>query len=352
MSQYLNLKVQEVIRETEDAVTIVFEKTKEKTSYKSGQFLTLIIPVNGEKQRRSYSLSSSPSIDNNLAVTVKKLIGGTVSTLLVDKLKKGESMEVMQPMGTFCYEPENSKKRNIILIGAGSGITPLISILKTALKEEPLSSVYLLYGNRNERSIIFNKQLEQIQASANGRLKIIHVLSQPVNKNVDHSGRLNQSSIIKLLETFEGVNLAESEYYICGPHGMMDEAKKSLEILKVPSEKIHKESFVTTTSTSQGEVIAQSGQPKDQDVTILYQGSEYKIKVPKGKTVLEAALDQDIDLPYSCQSGMCTACMGKCTHGKVQLNEPDGLSDKEIEKGYVLTCVGYPATEGVVIEID
>jgi ring-1,2-phenylacetyl-CoA epoxidase subunit PaaE len=354
MSQYSELKVKEVIRETEDAITIVLEQPGEKLPYKSGQFLTLIIPIEGEKHRRSYSLSSSPVIDEHLAVTVKMVAGGKISTHLVKNLRQGDSIEVMHPMGNFTTDYNYQNKRNVVLIGAGSGITPLISIAKSILCQEPLSNVFLIYGNRNENTIIFKDQLNLLKKEHGDRLNTVHVLSQPLSKLTVPSGRLNQTALIKLLESFPNLNFITAEYYICGPHGLMEEAKKALEILQVPNTKIHKESFqpASDNNTPNTSAVAQPGPGNEQEVTILYQGSEYKFIVPKGKTILEAALDEDIDLPYSCQSGMCTACMGKCTSGKVKLDDPDGLSDKEIQQGFVLTCVGHPASADVVIEID
>lgn len=355
MSLYSELKVKEVIRETEDAITIVLQQPNVKLPYKSGQFLTLIIPVEGEKHRRSYSLSSSPVVDEQLAVTVKMVAGGKISSHLVKNLKQGDHLEVMHPMGNFTIECNDHNKRNIVLIGAGSGITPLISIAKTVLSAEPLSNVFLIYGNRNENSIIFKEQLNDLKKEHGDRLNMVHVLSQPISKLTLPSGRLNQTSIIKLLESFPKLNFNTADYYICGPHGLMEEAKKALEILQVPSEKIHKESFLPaadTAATTNASTVPEASAGNEQEVTILYQGSEYKFNVPKGKTILEAALDEDIDLPYSCQSGMCTACMGKCTSGKVKLDDPDGLSDKEIQQGFVLTCVGHPASANVIIEID
>lgn len=354
MSQYSNLKVRQVIRETEEAITIVFDHPEEKVLYHPGQFLTLILPIGGEKHRRSYSLSSSPSTDAHPAVTVKKVTGGKVSTHLVNTIKAGDSIEVMQPMGTFTIECAYQNNRNIVLIGAGSGVTPLLSMAKAVLSQEPLSNVFLIYGNRNENTIIFKEQLNELKKEHGDRFHLVHVLSQPLTAQVGHSGRLNQSALIKLLETFPKLNFSTAEYFICGPQGIMDEAKKALDILKVPSDRIHKESFVSGADSNAASTAhtTTSGDIKNEEVTILYQGSEYKITVAKGKTILEAALDENIDLPYSCQSGMCTACMGKCTSGKVKLNDPDGLSDKEIQQGFVLTCVGQPASANVVIEID
>jgi ring-1,2-phenylacetyl-CoA epoxidase subunit PaaE len=355
MSIYYNLKIKDIIKETDDAITIVFDKPDKPISYKPGQFLTLMIPMNGDKLRRSYSLCSAPGIDEDLAVTVKKVVNGKVSNYLADILKKGDIVEVMQPMGTFTFEAGSNKKRDIVLIGAGSGITPLISILKSILANEPLSNVYLIYGNRNELSIIFKEQLNNLKKKYGDRLNIVHVLSQPLSKMTLPIGRLNRSEIIKVLESFPGISFTSAEYFLCGPDGMMDEARKALDILKVPAEKIFKESFLAAgTQESTGEVVeaAQSNEIKIQEVTIIYQGTEYKITVPPDKTILQTALDENIDLPYSCQSGMCTACMGKCVGGKIKMDESDGLSDKEINQGFVLLCVGHPVTSNVVIEID
>ena len=352
MSQYFNLKVKEVIRETEDAVTLVFHPADSTIKYKSGQFLTFIIPIEGEKIRRSYSLCSIPFIDKELAVTVKKVVHGKASNYLVDCLKEGMEIEVMQPLGTFFLEPNQTAQRDIVLIGAGSGITPLYSMARTILSCEPLSNVYLLYGNRNEDSIIYKEKLNDLKKEHGDRLNIVHILSQPHSKLTVPSGRMNQSLIIKLLESFHKLNLDKALFYICGPEGMMTEASKALEILKIQKGNIHQESFVASSSPEPAGEVVHTGEVKEQEVTIIYQGSEYKVKVPKSKTILQAALDEDIDLPYSCQSGMCTACMGKCTSGKVQLDDADGLSDKEIKMGYVLTCVGHPITSDVVIEID
>jgi ring-1,2-phenylacetyl-CoA epoxidase subunit PaaE len=352
MSNYYNLKVKEVIRETEDAITIVFEQPANQISYKPGQFLTLILSVNGEKLRRSYSICTAPEIDKDIAVTVKQVVNGKVSNYLIKNIKKNHMVEVMEPMGTFTIDAAAANSRDIVIIGAGSGITPLMSIIKSALVKESFSKVYLIYGNRNESSIIFKNSLEDLKKEYGERLNIVHVLSQPKNKAEYPWERLNRSEIIKILESFTHLNLSNADYFICGPEGMMSEAKEALNLMKIKEEKVHSESFVTSPSIPKaGEVVSES-EIKTQEVTIIYQGDEYKITVPPEKSILQTALDQNIDLPYSCQSGMCTACMGKCTSGKVKLDESDGLSDKEIQQGYVLICVGHPVTSDVIIEID
>ncbi|MDJ1506202.1 ferredoxin--NADP reductase [Xanthocytophaga agilis] len=353
MSKYHFLKVEKIVRETPDSISVHFEQpANQRISYKSGQFLTLLVPVNGKTERRSYSMCSSPISENNLVVTVKRVEGGKVSNFLNDQLKPGALVEVMEPMGTFTIEPNADKQRHIILIGAGSGITPLMSIAKTILHTESRSRVSVLYGNRNEQSIIFKEELASLTQKFAGRLDVIHVLSQPASSWTGHIGRLNQSLVLKMLEHLP--KWADTEYFICGPDGMMEEAKQALRILQIPSERVHSESFLTVTKEPvHGEVVEDTtGEVKDYTVTIMYEGAEYKVAVPAQKTILEAALDNDIDLPYSCQSGMCTACMGKCVSGKVLLDEEDGLSETEIKQGYILTCVGHPLTSDVVIEID
>jgi ring-1,2-phenylacetyl-CoA epoxidase subunit PaaE len=353
MSKYYSLTVEKIVRETPDAISIYFKQPFfQKIKYKSGQFLTLLVPINGTTERRSYSMSSSPFTDSQVVVTVKRVPGGKVSNYLNDHLKPGATLEVMEPMGTFVLEPKADARRHIVLLGAGSGITPLMSVAKTVLQAERNSHVSIIYGNRNEQSIIFKEDLENLRRKFAGRLEVVHVLSQPADAWQGHVGRLNQSLVLKILENLPKV--AEAEYFVCGPDGMMEEVKHALRILQIPSERIHSESFVTASDAKKhGDVIEQpSLAVQDHTVTIVYEGAEYKIKVPANKTILEAALKNDIDLPYSCQSGMCTACMGKCTSGKVKLDEEEGLSETEVRQGFVLTCVGHPLTDDVVIEID
>lgn len=358
-SPYLNLKVVEITHETSDAVTIHFEHPENQTiPYKPGQFLTLILNIDGKEVRRSYSLSSTPHEAPRLAVTVKRVSGGLVSNYLLDNVKVGDEIRVMQPIGNFCLTCAPDNQRHVLLFGAGSGITPLMSILKTVLREEPNSSVTLLYGNTDEDSIIFKEQLQALENQYASRFKIAYIFSQP-KQACENRGRMNQSLIIKILERLQLAKIDNAVYYMCGPEGMMDEVRHALNVLHVPAENIFRESFVSnklieqqqqaqhgdvSSSDDDGEIITQT-------VTIIYEGAEYQVEVQPDQTILEAALEQDVDLPYSCQAGLCTACRGKCLSGKVHLDEREGLSDAELEEGYVLNCVGHPLTSNVVIEI-
>ncbi|WP_299707211.1 ferredoxin--NADP reductase [uncultured Pontibacter sp.] len=359
-SPYFMLKVVEITRETSDAITIHLEHPDKKTiPYKAGQFLTLIIPIEGKKVRRSYSLCSAPTEGARLSVTVKRVEGGLVSNYLIDNLKVGQEIEVMEPIGNFNLVPDANTNRQVVLFGAGSGITPLMSMLKTALQEEPNTKVALLYGNRNEDSVIFKQQLEELEAAHPDRLHVEYIYSQPQH-DCEHRGRMNQSMILKILQRLQLTKPAEALYYMCGPDGMMDEARKALNLLHVPTDRVFRESFVSNKLIEQQEQQAQhgdvsssddDGEIKTQTVTIIYEGAEYSVEVQPDQTILEAALDQDVDLPYSCQAGLCTACRGKCLSGKVHLDEREGLSDAELDEGYVLNCVGHPLTDNVVIEI-
>lgn len=384
-SQYHHLKVVGITQETPDAVTLHLEHPDKKIiDYKPGQFLTLILSINGKKVRRSYSLSSTPQEAPRLSVTVKRVNGGLVSNYLLNNVRVGENIEVMEPIGNFCLNCEGSNTRDIILFGAGSGITPLMSILKAVLREEPRSRVTLLYGNRNKESVIFKDQLAKLQQENQGRLHIEYIYSQPQSSQPkkksgllerlklvkpkeepissptqenEHHGRMNQSMIIKILERLKLTKPADALYYMCGPEGMMDEVRSALQVLHVPTERVFRESFVSSKLAQQeqhhGDVSAATndGEIKTQTVKLIYEGAEYDVEVKPSQTILEAGLEQDIDLPYSCQAGLCTACRGKCLTGKVHLDEREGLSEAELEEGYVLNCVAHPLTNDVVIEI-
>ena len=364
---YQTLTVVALTQETADSITIHLERPdRQPIASRPGQFLTLILPcgAGGKKERRAYSLSSTPHEAPRLSVTVKRVPGGLVSNYLLDTVEVGQQIEVMEPLGNFTLSPSPKAARSLVLIGAGSGITPLMSILKAVVNTEPNSHVLLIYGNRNEESVIFQKQLDGLEASTNGRVQVEHVYSQPLKPGGAHrhTGRLNRTMLLRILEQRHQFPAEQAEYFMCGPEGLMAEARAALDLLNVPEARIRRESFVASADTAE----AAAGQPNGhgdvsdspaddtkntRSVTIQYEGSEYVIEVPAGKTILETALDQDIDLPYSCQAGLCTACRGKCLSGKVHLDEREGLSDSEMKQGYVLTCVGHPMTDDVVIEI-
>lgn len=352
--RYYDLTVKNIVQETKDTISIVFAQPEVAIPYKSGQFLTLILPVNGKEVRRAYSLCSSPYVDQDLAVTVKRVDTGLMSNWLADYLKVGSQVKVMEPMGQFTTEFSPGRKRHLIMFAGGSGITPMMSLIKSILSQEPDSIVSLIYCNRDIDSIIFKEALEEMQTHDEGRLHIIHVLDNAPMNWQGYSGLLNHDMLTKLFERIPDWGITNTTYLMCGPEGMMNNVESLLEMRHIPHEKIFKESFVQGTiakDQKKEEVVVGGEEVKTREVTIRYDGQEYKVMVPPDKGILESALDQGIDLPYSCQSGLCTACRGKALSGKVRLDEEEGLSQSERDEGYVLTCVGHPLTDDVVIEI-
>ncbi|HMQ01207.1 MAG TPA: iron-sulfur cluster-binding domain-containing protein, partial [Cyclobacteriaceae bacterium] len=267
----------------------------------------------------------------------------------------GQTLKVMEPMGVFTTEYNPANKRHLIMFAGGSGITPMMSIIKSTLTQEPDSIVSLIYCNRDEDSIIFRETLDKLQTNYQGRLHVIHVLDNAPMNWQGYSGLLNPEMLKKLFERIPNWGIEKSTYLMCGPEGMMKNVETLLAEHSIPKTKIFKESFVagTINKENKGTVTAPSAveSPKTRLVTIKYDGAEYQINVEPDKTILETALDEGIDLPYSCQSGLCTACRGKAISGKVKLDEEEGLSESEMAEGYVLTCVGHPLTDDVVIEI-
>ncbi len=351
---YFTLKVKNIIQETKDAITIVFEHPESgKIRYKSGQFLTLIVPVGGKEIRRAYSLCSSPFTDEDLAVTVKRVDNGLMSNWLADNLKVGDTLKVMEPMGQFTTEYSKDRKRHLIMFAGGSGITPMMSIIKSILTQEPDSICSLIYCNRDIDSIIFKDELAKWVTNYEGRLHVVHVLDNAPMNWQGYSGLLNHDMLVKLFERIPNWGIEKTTYLMCGPEGMMKNVETLLAQQHIPKEKIFKESFVqgTIDKEKKQHAEAEAGELKAREVTIRYDGQEYKIVVEPHRAILETALDQGIDLPYSCQSGLCTACRGKAISGKVKLDEEEGLSQAERNEGYVLTCVGHPLTDDVVIEI-
>ncbi len=337
------LQVKEVSQETSEAVNITFwHPISEQIKYKAGQFITVSVPaMDGKKVKRSYSMSSSPNADTAVTISIKKVHNGYVSNYLNSQVKAGDFLEVIEPMGNFYLEP-SSDKRDIYLIAAGSGITPLYSMLKTILKGESGTNIHLLYSNKTAAQTMFKPELDKLQGQYPDRLHIDYIYSQEQTMQ-----RINAGMFSNWLSDFAPKN--QDVYYMCGPEQLMDAIQTTLENKGVDKSKIHFERF--NAPVLDAEEAADEG-VKTQTVTVKYDGQTHQIKVEPHQTILEAALELDIDLPYSCQAGMCTACLGKCTAGKIMMDEDDGLTEKEIADGFVLTCVSHPLSAGVVLEIE
>lgn len=350
--RYFELTVRDVIQETKDTVTIVLDNPPSgKLSYKAGQFLTLIVPIEGKEVRRAYSLCTSTFLDEYPAVTVKRVEGGLMSNWLADNLRPGDKLRVMEAMGQFTLDYARENRRHIVMFAGGSGITPMLALIKGVLSQEPESIVSLIYCNRDIDSVIFQQELDRWEKHYQGRLHVIHILDTAPMNWQGYSGLLNPEMLKKLFERIPDWGMKATTFLMCGPEGMMKNVEDLLEQHNIPRENIRKESFVQGTIEKPAKKEADKDELVEREVTIRYDGEEYKVLVPPHKAILETALDAGIDLPYSCQSGLCTACRGKALSGKVKLDEEDGLSASERAEGYVLTCVGHPLTDDVVIEI-
>lgn len=345
---YRTLSIKEVVPIAKDAVNLVFEKPKKDFTYEPGQFLTIIDQVGEEKLRRAYSLCSTPEIDELPAVTVKRVPGGQMSNHINDQYQAGRQVDIMDPMGMFTTKYSRDKVRKAIFWGGGSGITPLYSILRTVLKTESFSKVALVYGNREEDYIIFKKELAELESEYGARFQLIHILENDPNGFTHHHGIPTPDMIAEIVAEIGFDETAE--HYICGPAPMMHVVQAGLELGKVPEENIKTESFESGKSAP--EPIGDTKKAvEESEVTIVLDGQEHILNVKGSTPILEAGLDAGLDMPYSCQSGLCTACRGKCLEGKVSIEEADGISQEEIDEGYALLCVGKPETDRVKVVV-
>lgn len=351
MAKYVHLKISKLVSETSDSLSVYFKKPLfSRLTYKSGQFLTFVFMVNGTETFRSYSLNSAPDIDDHYSITVKRVEGGLLSNYVLDNLKVGQKMVVKKPMGNFVITPQNNNKRHVILFGAGSGITPLYSIAKTILHKELGSKVTLVYGNRNEHSIIFREKLNDLQDYFEGRFHVHHLISRPLNGWAGQVGRLEHHRISGILDTVKRPELTKTEYYICGPDGMMAQVEQGLMESGVSAGSIYKESFGATP-----QVDTRFNQKLDfgpQTIRIKVGREYHGLHIPANTTILNAALQNKLKVPSACCSGVCATCLCKVKNGEVEMVGEHCLSDKDVKKGYVLACISYPKSQEVLIEVD
>lgn len=350
------LTIREVRRETSDCVSIAFEipdQLKEQFQFIQGQYITLRTTINGEEVRRSYSICSSP-LENELRVAVKKVPNGVFSTYANEQLKVGDRIDVMPPLGKFFTPLDPSQKKNYVGFAAGSGITPLLSIIKTTLQTEPESSFTLVYGNRNRHSIIFRETLEALKNKYMNRFRLIHILSREKTDTPLNSGRIDTDKCHTLCE--KTIELDQTDaFFLCGPEEMIFAAKAVLENNGVPQQKIHFELF--TTAGQQNKKIISQEEEKDNGpkskITVKLDGISFDFDLSKnGDAILDAALKNGADLPYACKGGVCCTCRAKLVEGEVEMDVNYGLEPDEIEQGFILTCQSHPRSEKVVVDFD
>jgi ring-1,2-phenylacetyl-CoA epoxidase subunit PaaE len=351
---FYTLSVKELKRETADAVTIFFEipeALKSTFAYQAGQYLTLQTIVNGEAVRRAYSLCSAPEIDLDLAVTVKKVTQGKMSTYINEVLKVGDTLEVMPPNGKFIVEPNAERSQTYILFGGGSGITPLMGITKTILQKEKNSKIFLVYANQNQDSVIFKNELESIEKENKDRFKIIYSYDKAPMMWFGLKGFLTEKTVGETVKVRIGGSWLDAKFYICGPSQMMEIVKKGLQLIGVPTNNVFTEYFTSVSSTQEKtEIISTSENTPFKgkaNVRVTVYGNTNEISVKENQTILDAANAAGLQPPYSCTVGVCTTCRAKVTKGSVEMLEREGLSDSEIEEGYVLTCQSIPTSNEI-----
>ena len=351
---FYTIPVSKINRETKDAVSISFDVPSlmvPQFSYTAGQYLTLSIMINGEEVRRSYSMCSSPVTGEKITIAVKQVDGGKMSNYLNTSLKEGDVLDIMPPMGKFILNPSPSSANHYFMFGGGSGITPLLSIIKTALKEEPNSYCYLVYANRNEESVIFKDQIDALE-SAYANFKVVYSHDNPTGQWLGLRGFLTEEKVSEIVRQELGLNYPTARYYTCGPGIMMNLVVQGLKKIGVREENINTEYFTAKTKeeTLPTEINVDSNYSDEIiERTILVEvfGEQKEITVKPTDTILIAAQNAGMDPPYSCTVGVCTTCRARLKSGKASMEEREGLSDAEIDEGYILTCQAHPLSDDV-----
>jgi len=342
----IQLRVVDSRVEATDTVTIVLEPVDGGVlEYRAGQFLTFLFVLNGRELRRSYSFSSTPGIDRLPSVTVKRVVNGEVSRYLIDHLKVGDIVTCLPPSGKFLLE---EGERTQVFVAAGSGMTPVYSLIREALYHRPAGKVVLITQNRDSRSVLFRSSLEELVRLFPSRLRWLSLLSAPGKAGTSleggHAGvaRLNNALLVELLDSMKiWSSDSRAFFYLCGPPGFMRMAVFTLRLLGVPDQEIKRENFVVEYVPPPP--VLRDTSPRE--VVLHAEGKVMRFKTHWPSTILQSALDNGIALPYSCKGGRCGTCAARCISGKVRMSINDVLMERDLAEGLVLTCVGYAETD-------
>jgi ferredoxin-NADP reductase/sterol desaturase/sphingolipid hydroxylase (fatty acid hydroxylase superfamily) len=335
-----SLTVSDIRQEANDAFTIQFGNVPTIfRDFSAGQHLTIKVNTKGETLYRTFSISSIPNIDNFLTLTIKKIKGGKVTNYLAENLKVGDTLEVTAPSGQFYLNAEPANQKHYVMIAGGSGITPIYSMIGTILKFEPKSKITLLYANRTSNSIIFKEQFEKWAKEFSTQIEVKHFLSEEENPKNATKGYITRISIEEILNKY-GKN--EVDFYLCGPEIMTNKLMEDLLYLGISKEKIHRELFLITAQN-------QISNSQKAQVSAKVFGKMYHFETQEGKTILQSGLEQNIPLPFSCQSGLCGMCKMKCNEGKVIMKSNQVLTEKDLQDGYILTCQSLPQSSTINI---
>jgi ring-1,2-phenylacetyl-CoA epoxidase subunit PaaE len=355
MSKFRELRIASVRPETRDAIVVTFdvpETLAEQYHYAPGQHLTLRTTIDGEDIRRSYSICSAVQ-DRRLRIAIKRIPGGLFSNWANNLLQPGRAVEVMPPSGHFNVPLSPENKRHYLAVAAGSGITPILSIVKTTLLTEPQSRVTLVYGNRSSSSVIFKEEIEDLKDLYRERLNLVFVLSREQQDIELFNGRIDRTKCDQLLTRW--IDPSDIDYaFICGPHGMMEDVSASLQAHGLPAARIKTELFATSLPKVQRPPTTHHVVGQDEcEVTVIQDGRTRQFTMKKNvESVLDAGLSQGLELPYSCKGGVCSTCRCKVVGGEVDMDANFALEDYEIARGFRLMCQSYPVTDKLVIDFD
>ncbi len=344
MNDFHSLVVSAIKRETPYAVSVEFEipnHLKDKFKFKAGQYVTIKYIHNDKEIRRAYSICSSPNY-KNLCVGIKKVDHGIFSSFANDELKVGDRLEVMAPTGKFLLEPN---LRNYAAFAAGSGITPIMSLIKSTLEEEENTTFLLVYGNRTLEETMFYDEIAELKERYPERFFVEFLFSRREEK-IGRFGRIDRGMVNYFLKN-KYENTRYESFYLCGPEEMIDEVAATLKTSGINSKQVHHELF----STAEKGLLVEKHDGNTQ-ITIILDDEEETFEMPQTKSVLEAALNEGLDAPYSCQGGICSTCIAKIKEGKAEMRKNQILTDSEIAEGLILTCQAHPTTERLIVDYD
>jgi ring-1,2-phenylacetyl-CoA epoxidase subunit PaaE len=349
MAQFHELTIKNILKVTDKSVSISFdvpEHLKNIFSFKSGQYITLKTLIKGNEVRRDYSICSSPK-SGELTVAVKEVNEGTFSSYANNQLKEGDILEVAPPKGRFVFEPNDKKTKNIAAFAAGSGITPVLSIIKCALEEEVHSKVILVYGNKTTKDTMFLNELLELQHQYKDRFTIKFVFSQAQEENALF-GRIEKSTVNFVVKN-EYKHITIDAFYLCGPEAMIHTVKNVLTEHQIEESAIFFELFKAAKPSEIKEQVVNTGKTS---ITILVDDGENTFEMSQKQTILEAALDQDLDVPYSCQGGICSSCLARISGGTATMRQNNILTDAEVDEGLILTCQAHPTSAMIRVDYD
>lgn len=349
MSDFHTLTIQSITRETAQAISVGFlipSELKDTFNYEAGQYITLKTTINGAEVRRAYSICSTPE-SGELRVAIKEVEEGTFSTFANRELKEGDTIEVAAPEGRFVLDSAFAKaKKSYLAFAAGSGITPIMSMIKTVLENSTESNFVLVYGNKRPEEAIFREELVALRNQYNDRFSIEFIYSQS-REDGAHFGRIMKSTVNFVVKN-KYASHDFSDYYLCGPEAMIKEVTQVLEANGTNSSNIHFELFTASTE----EVVIEEALDGKSHIRILVDDEEFEFTMKQDTLILDAALDEDIDAPHSCQGGVCSSCIARVTEGTAVMEKNQILTDSEVAEGLILTCQAHPTSAKLVVDYD